>query len=163
MGLLDQPLHQRRRVARHDVAGTQLVTGPVQRVIDLLVSLGGVFGGHSVNACLDRIELPVQSGLELLDLRLKALEPRVVLALELAVEQIAAIAAPAALSAQQWVGLEHVYGLPDVSFALLPDPNPSGNFTKITQRLPLRVKLLDKDAALRPGMMVEVYVATGNR
>lgn len=45
-------------------------------------------------------------------------------------------------------------------FALLPDPNPSGNFTKITQRLPLRVKLLDKDAALRPGMMVEVYVAT---
>jgi len=45
-------------------------------------------------------------------------------------------------------------------FALLPDPNPSGNFTKITQRLPLRLKLLDKDAALRPGMMVEVYVAT---
>jgi len=47
-------------------------------------------------------------------------------------------------------------------FALLPDPNPSGNFTKITQRLPLRVKLLDKEASLRPGMMVEVYVATGN-
>ena len=47
-------------------------------------------------------------------------------------------------------------------FALLPDPNPSGNFTKITQRLPLRVKLLDKDARLRPGMMVEVYIATGN-
>lgn len=47
-------------------------------------------------------------------------------------------------------------------FALLPDPNPSGNFTKITQRLPLRVKLIDKDARLRPGMMVEVYVATGN-
>lgn len=47
-------------------------------------------------------------------------------------------------------------------FALLPDPNPSGNFTKITQRLPLRLKLLDKDATLRPGMMVEVYVATGN-
>lgn len=47
-------------------------------------------------------------------------------------------------------------------FALLPDPNPSGNFTKITQRLPLRVKLLDKEATLRPGMMVEVYIATGN-
>lgn len=47
-------------------------------------------------------------------------------------------------------------------FALLPDPNPSGNFTKITQRLPLRVKLVDKDIRLRPGMMVEVYVATGN-
>ena len=47
-------------------------------------------------------------------------------------------------------------------FALLPDPNPSGNFTKITQRLPLRVKLLDKDARLRPGMMVEVYIETRN-
>lgn len=46
-------------------------------------------------------------------------------------------------------------------FALLPDPNPSGNFTKITQRLPLRVKLLDKDARLRPGMMVEVIIETG--
>jgi membrane fusion protein (multidrug efflux system) len=47
-------------------------------------------------------------------------------------------------------------------FALLPDPNPSGNFTKITQRLPLRLKLVDRDASLRPGMMVEVYIATGN-
>ena len=28
---------------------------------------------------------------------------------------------PAALSAADWVGLEHVYGLPDVNFALLPD------------------------------------------
>ncbi len=28
---------------------------------------------------------------------------------------------PVALSAADWVGLEHVYGLPDVSFALLPD------------------------------------------
>ncbi len=46
-------------------------------------------------------------------------------------------------------------------FALLPDPNPSGNFTKITQRLPLRVKLVKKDARLRPGMMVEVIIETG--
>lgn len=45
-------------------------------------------------------------------------------------------------------------------FALLPDPNPSGNFTKITQRLPVRIKLLHKDPVLRPGMMVEVHIAT---
>ena len=45
-------------------------------------------------------------------------------------------------------------------FALLPDPNPSGNFTKITQRLPVRFRLTDRNHALRPGMMVEVYVAT---
>ncbi|MBK9608897.1 MAG: HlyD family secretion protein [Betaproteobacteria bacterium] len=43
-------------------------------------------------------------------------------------------------------------------FALLPDPNPSGNFTKITQRLPVRLLLTDKDPTLRPGMMVEVDV-----
>ncbi len=47
-------------------------------------------------------------------------------------------------------------------FALLPDPNPSGNFTKITQRLPVRILLTDKDAALRPGMMVEVSIGVGN-
>lgn len=44
-------------------------------------------------------------------------------------------------------------------FALLPDPNPSGNFTKITQRIPVRIAI-DKGpkAALSPGMMVEVDV-----
>ena len=43
-------------------------------------------------------------------------------------------------------------------FALLPSPNPSGNFTKITQRLPVRIALenLPEDGALRPGMMVVV-------
>ena len=47
-------------------------------------------------------------------------------------------------------------------FALLPDPNPSGNFTKITQRLPVRIKLADRDPALRPGMMVEVSIGVRN-
>ena len=43
-------------------------------------------------------------------------------------------------------------------FALLPSPNPSGNFTKITQRLPVRIALPPgvTDGLLRPGMMVEV-------
>jgi len=43
-------------------------------------------------------------------------------------------------------------------FALLPSPNPSGNFTKITQRLPVRIALQQKDGLLRPGMMVEVNI-----
>jgi membrane fusion protein (multidrug efflux system) len=47
-------------------------------------------------------------------------------------------------------------------FALLPDPNPSGNFTRITQRLPVRIRLADKDPALRPGMMVEVAIGVRN-
>src|SRR5262245_38477155 len=47
-------------------------------------------------------------------------------------------------------------------FALLPDPNPSGNFTKITQRLPVRILLADKNPVLRPGMMVEVTIPVRN-
>ena len=44
------------------------------------------------------------------------------------------------------------------SFALLPNPNPSGNFTKITQRLPVRIELEQTDERLAPGMMVEVDI-----
>lgn len=44
-------------------------------------------------------------------------------------------------------------------FALLPTPNPSGNFTKITQRLPVRIAFDTVDPRLRPGMMVEVKIA----
>jgi membrane fusion protein (multidrug efflux system) len=44
-------------------------------------------------------------------------------------------------------------------FALLPNPNPSGNFTKITQRLPVKIAIEQVDGHLRPGMMVEVMIA----
>lgn len=43
-------------------------------------------------------------------------------------------------------------------FALLPSPNPSGNFTKITQRVPVRIALDQHDPHLKPGLMVEVSV-----
>lgn len=43
-------------------------------------------------------------------------------------------------------------------FALLPSPNPSGNFTKITQRLPVRIAIDQKGRKLRPGMMVEINI-----
>ena len=41
-------------------------------------------------------------------------------------------------------------------FALLPNPNPSGNFTKITQRVEVKLVFDAPDAKLRPGLMVEV-------
>jgi membrane fusion protein (multidrug efflux system) len=47
-------------------------------------------------------------------------------------------------------------------FALLPNPNPSGNFTKITQRLPVRIAVPQDDGALKPGMMVELEAKTGD-
>jgi membrane fusion protein (multidrug efflux system) len=43
-------------------------------------------------------------------------------------------------------------------FALLPNPNPSGNFTKITQRLPVRIAVRQDGDLLKPGMMVELEV-----
>jgi membrane fusion protein (multidrug efflux system) len=43
-------------------------------------------------------------------------------------------------------------------YALLPTPNPSGNFTKITQRLPVRINVQQSKGMLRPGMMVEVNI-----
>lgn len=46
------------------------------------------------------------------------------------------------------------------TYSLLPNPNPSGNFTKITQRVPIRITLAEPDPRLRPGMMVEVHIHT---
>ena len=39
-------------------------------------------------------------------------------------------------------------------FALLPADNPSGNYIKITHRLPVRIAVRDPDNLLRPGMNV---------
>lgn len=46
-------------------------------------------------------------------------------------------------------------------FALLPTPNPSGNFTKVTQRLPVRIAVPQLQDRLRPGMLVEVDIRVG--
>ena len=43
-------------------------------------------------------------------------------------------------------------------FSLLPSTNPSGNFTKITQRIPVRIGVEQRGDMLRPGMMVEVDI-----
>jgi membrane fusion protein (multidrug efflux system) len=46
-------------------------------------------------------------------------------------------------------------------FSLLPPDNASGNFTKVTQRVPVLVRLDDrKGLTLRPGMSAEVTVVT---
>ena len=48
-------------------------------------------------------------------------------------------------------------------FALLPNPNPSGNFTKVTQRLPVRIALTPSEVPLRPGMMAVVSIRIPGR
>lgn len=46
-------------------------------------------------------------------------------------------------------------------FALLPNTNPSGNFTKVTQRLTVKIAVEQRDGMLKPGMMVEIAIETG--
>jgi membrane fusion protein (multidrug efflux system) len=54
--------------------------------------------------------------------------------------------------------VESIVSAATSQFALLPSPNPSGNFTKVTQRIPVRIRFDDPDPRLSPGMMVEVYI-----
>lgn len=54
--------------------------------------------------------------------------------------------------------VERLGGAATSLFALLPSPNPSGNFTKITQRLPIRLSVEQHEGLLRPGMMVELSI-----
>ncbi|MBV8066366.1 MAG: HlyD family secretion protein [Candidatus Eremiobacteraeota bacterium] len=46
------------------------------------------------------------------------------------------------------------------TYALVPAQNASGNFVKVTQRIPVRIEVDDQraDLPLRPGMSVEAYV-----
>lgn len=51
-------------------------------------------------------------------------------------------------------------------FALLPPDNATGNFTKVVQRVPVKIAVeqpSDTSPPLRPGMSVEVDIATGSR
>ena len=52
----------------------------------------------------------------------------------------------------------HVGNATTSMFALLPSPNPSGSFTKITQRVPVRIIIDNPDPRLKPGLMVEVAI-----
>ncbi|MDP9035863.1 MAG: HlyD family secretion protein [Myxococcota bacterium] len=49
-------------------------------------------------------------------------------------------------------------------FSLLPPDNATGNFTKVVQRVPVRIRLRDvpESLALRPGMSATVTVDTGH-
>ncbi|HTE47320.1 MAG TPA: HlyD family secretion protein [Gemmatimonadaceae bacterium] len=59
--------------------------------------------------------------------------------------------------------VESVSAATGSKFALLPPDNATGNFTKVVQRVPVRIYVkqgLGKDRPLRPGMSVTVHVDT---
>jgi membrane fusion protein (multidrug efflux system) len=60
--------------------------------------------------------------------------------------------------------VESISGATGAQFALLPPDNSTGNFVKVTQRIPVKIVLSeapDADHPLRPGMSVDATVATG--
>ena len=71
---------------------------------------------------------------------------------------------PVRITVDAWPGrvfegeVDRVVEAATSEFALLPSPNPSGNFTRITQRLPIRVRLnpAPTPGLLRPGMLARV-------
>jgi membrane fusion protein (multidrug efflux system) len=58
--------------------------------------------------------------------------------------------------------VESFSGATGARFALLPPDNATGNFTKVVQRVPVRVKLdnVPDDLMLLPGLSVELTVNT---
>jgi membrane fusion protein (multidrug efflux system) len=59
--------------------------------------------------------------------------------------------------------VESVAAATGSKFALLPPDNATGNFTKVVQRVPVRIRIvkgLGPDKPLRPGMSVNVHVNT---
>jgi len=67
----------------------------------------------------------------------------------------------------EWHGtVESISPAAAQEFALLPAQNTSGNWVKVVQRIPLRVRLDTSDKSrppLRAGMSVEVDIDTGHR
>jgi len=60
--------------------------------------------------------------------------------------------------------VESLSGATGAKFALLPPDNSTGNFTKVVQRVPVRIRITKgcgDGRPLRPGMSVNVHVATG--
>src|SRR5580704_6694298 len=59
--------------------------------------------------------------------------------------------------------VESLAGTTGAKTALLPPDNATGNFTKVVQRIPVRIRItqgLGPDRPLRPGMSVTVHVTT---
>lgn len=74
------------------------------------------------------------------------------------------VGAPVRLDVDAYAGTAFVGRVADLGaaagseFALIPANNGSGNFTKVVQRLPIRIAVEDPAHALKPGMSVSVRI-----
>ena len=71
-----------------------------------------------------------------------------------------------AFPGRKWTGVvQSIAPASGSQFSLLPAENSSGNWVKVVQRIPVRIKITGgpKDVELRAGMSVEVSVDTGHQ
>jgi membrane fusion protein (multidrug efflux system) len=136
---------ERQGVIRSD----HLMTSPVDGVVDELFVDAGEFVGRGQRLLMlhDPRDLWVSANVRETDLR------------HIAPGMEATVTVDAYPDQDLAARLTRIGSAATSQFALLPNPNPSGNFTKITQRLELRFELEPTDLPLRPGMMVEVKIA----
>jgi membrane fusion protein (multidrug efflux system) len=69
-------------------------------------------------------------------------------------------------SGRQWTGhVDSVSAASDSAFSALPAENTSGNWVKVVQRIPVRIKIDQKagDPQLRAGMSAIISIDTGKR
>lgn len=48
-------------------------------------------------------------------------------------------------------------------FALIPSESTSGNYTKVIQRIPIKIQVETKSVLLKPGLSAQIEIHTGNR
>jgi membrane fusion protein (multidrug efflux system) len=56
--------------------------------------------------------------------------------------------------------VEEIGGATQSSFSILPTENTSGNYTKVAQRLPIKISVAQQDNKLKPGMSAVVTIRT---
>ncbi|MEN6460417.1 MAG: HlyD family secretion protein [Syntrophomonas sp.] len=56
--------------------------------------------------------------------------------------------------------VEEISGATQSSFSILPTENASGNYTKVAQRLPVKISVVQQDGKLKPGMSAVVTIKT---
>lgn len=56
--------------------------------------------------------------------------------------------------------VEEIAGATQSSFSILPTENTSGNYTKVAQRLPVKISVVQQDNKLKPGMSAVVTIKT---
>lgn len=141
----------RARIARHEaLLSYRAIHSPKAGVVDRVFVEEGEFVGEGRRILMlhDPNDIWVEANIKETEVRRLKVGQRVAIDVD-------------AYPDQKFTGRVAKIGAAATSaFALLPTPNPSGNFTKVTQRIPVKIVFEERPRPLSPGMMVEVEIDT---